>query len=237
VAIGPVPKAVTDRVVNALAFASVGFLVVWLLLQNAHRFADDNVRFGDLVRDLALAYLAAWIFNVLVVVLPRRHDQRRIYAGSGHLIQMIAGTGIGLIGTLAEAAGADAPSQPDREFVARICAHINPNDQAPLVTGFPAPGQFTYASWLGYVEDSVNRARNAYSELGPMFVYFDAELIARLNGVVLSILRMVTEMAKWPIRNEDMSAFAPNIASYWELCHELNTCFEAQVKPHLAPRR
>jgi hypothetical protein len=55
---------------------------------------------GEVVYDLGIGYIVAWIFYVLVVVLPRLYDRKLMTPGAGKLIKRMCA--LGLRGNAAE---------------------------------------------------------------------------------------------------------------------------------------
>ena len=78
-----------DRLVRAMrsqptvaliAITASAVTVTRQALLNVTEIVPFGAEAGELLYDLGLATLAAWIFNLFVVVLPRSRDQEALYA-------------------------------------------------------------------------------------------------------------------------------------------------------------
>jgi hypothetical protein len=61
-------------------------------------------RYSGVLSDLSLALLAAWIFNLFVVELPRLADRQRLYSGVSWMIGLMANSGLSMMDRLSHAA-------------------------------------------------------------------------------------------------------------------------------------
>ena len=63
-------------------------------LLSVHEAFSGGAEIGEVVYDLGIGYIAAWIFNVFVVILPRLHDRKLIMPGTGKLIDRMCAPGL-----------------------------------------------------------------------------------------------------------------------------------------------
>ncbi|MCA1703568.1 MAG: hypothetical protein LC808_10045, partial [Actinobacteria bacterium] len=83
---------------------------------------------GDVVNQLGLAYIAAWIFHWLVVELPRQRQQRDAYQSAGPLLLQIGISGWMILDLLYQQAGKAAPKDvPDRNTLEEVLSRIDPS--------------------------------------------------------------------------------------------------------------
>jgi hypothetical protein len=77
-AVNRVQTATSTQLVNVIAVAAL------LIVISHATFITSNdmlARYSGVLSDLSLVLLAAWIFNLLVVEIPRRQDRVRLYSG------------------------------------------------------------------------------------------------------------------------------------------------------------
>jgi hypothetical protein len=125
---------------------------------------------GSLLYDVALAYAGAWIFNFLVVVRPRRRDQRAMYTAMGRYVGHVGGSCYQLalelqhwVGLTGDDAGT---AMPTRDGVAVAMSRVKPSDQAPAVWQDPRTGKLATANWQQWVIVKANRVRLFADRLG-----------------------------------------------------------------------
>lgn len=96
---------------------------------------EQLARYSGVLSDLCLALLAAWVFNLLVVELPRRRDREQLYTGIAPMVGLMANAGIRMVEFLSVPAGVSVAVDPsvggvivpaDRGLTDRICAVLTP---------------------------------------------------------------------------------------------------------------
>ena len=136
-------------------------------------------RYSGVLSDLSLALLAAWIFNLLVVELPRRRDRARLYSGVAWMIGLMAQSGLSMMEHLSHAAKESINIDPqvggiimtaNREATNRICAAIGPN-----IPYAPIPGA---AGCWELIRNHIQKARDYHRRLEPWLSAFDVEVSA-----------------------------------------------------------
>lgn len=207
-------------VVAVIAFATV---VLRTSLQGIPQLFPGGARIGEVLSQLSVGYLGAWLFHLLVIVLPRRSDQRLIFRTCDRLIHVASGTGF-LVMIFAVTEEQFIPNTPDRDALRRACKKVNPNARARSGgvkmdrLGRPVP-----ISWLEYVEQDLEQSGKALRDLQPFYPYLDAETIALLNEVSSHFLRILFDgTSKFgPIGHDDFSPYEKYMFEYWELCNRL----------------
>lgn len=106
--------------------------------------SDTLARYSGVLSDLSLALLAAWIFNLLIVELPRRRDRAQLYSGIAWMIGLMAQSGLSMMEHLSHAAKESINLDPqvegiiiaaDRGATDRICAAIGPSTPYAPIRG------------------------------------------------------------------------------------------------------
>src|SRR3989442_1721310 len=80
-------------VVTALFAVAVIFVIVRTALLSVPEVFPGGARIGEVLFELSVAYIAAWFFNLLVVVLPRRRSRDLVLAEAGNVILRLASVG------------------------------------------------------------------------------------------------------------------------------------------------
>lgn len=78
-----------------------------VLLADVPEVFKGGAALGKLFYDLAIAYIGAFAFYLLVVVLPLRRDRRNAYRHLAPLIGRVVGEAVGLMQSLNQAAGVE----------------------------------------------------------------------------------------------------------------------------------
>ncbi len=98
-----------QRVVSLLFLGSVAFVIARTVLLSVHELFPGGAQIGEIIFDLAIAYIAAWIFNLLIVVMPQLDSRDRVLVAAGRLIDRLTEVGSAIPGTLARGARVKEP--------------------------------------------------------------------------------------------------------------------------------
>jgi hypothetical protein len=212
--------------------AAIALLIV---ISHATFTTSDSTlaRYSGVLSDLSLALLAAWIFNLLIVELPRRRDRARLYSGVAWMIGLMAQSGLSMMEHLSHAAKESINIDPqvggiimtaDREATDRICAAMGPN--TPYA---PIPGA---AGCWELIRNHIQKARDYHRRLEPWLSAFDVEVSAAMNAVILSQLSMLCEEHK-QIANLTLANLSEEIYEHWKACDELKSVHYSKVQPYV----
>lgn len=223
-------NGMSGKTVGIITFGTV------LIIASYSTFTTKNpvlARYSQVIYELSLAWLAAWIFNLLIVDLPRRQDRRRIYSGVGWMVNQIAWSGMSMIEGLSLPAGVDirldsrvggAINEADRSACERICKAIGPDTPYPWRPGI--------GCW-DLVVEATEQSREFHSRLQPWLATFDAEVNAAMNSVILSNLSQVCETTK-QMKNSTLEVFANHIYDHWKACDDLMKLYYVKVLPYVS---
>lgn len=221
------------RLIDVGAVIAAIIVVARTALIDVPQVLPGGAKIGTVAWELSLAYLGAWIFNLLVIVLPRRSDRRLIYRRCDPLIAQYAGSGRAiLIPMFAEAHEIPEPQQPDAAALHRVCDKTNPNDNAPLITG-GGPGNWSYANWLGLLKYEMSRADARQKSLEPFFPYLEAEAVSLITDLSTHSLRsQVRMLSEHSIENTDFLWLEDTLFGYWETCTRLDNYRINNILPY-----
>jgi len=210
--------------------------VALLIVLSHATFTTSNAaiaRYSGVLSDLSLAILAAWIFNVLIVVLPRHQDRLRLYSSVAPMIGLMANSGHEMMEFLSRAANVNINIDPEiggiiipasRQAADRICAAISPN--TPYVPFLGAIG-----CW-DLIRRQIDKAREYHRRLLPWLPAFDVEVSAAMNEVILSQLSNTCEMLP-RITNATLEELSEEIYKHWKACDRLMEVHYAKVQPYV----
>ncbi|MEV4348909.1 hypothetical protein AB0J83_31005 [Actinoplanes sp. NPDC049596] len=178
----------TQPVITALATIAALVTVarqVFLPVPEVWPYGEE---LGEFLYDFGLAILGAWIFNLLVVMLPRLRDQEALYASINKDLRGVSGGAMAVIRTLTQSVGApplpDPLTQPiDPDDLRRWCEAAS-DEQNPARFMISDDGaSVRQGSWKEYLDYERRRVANFQSRLEAAYVYLPVELIALLREI------------------------------------------------------
>lgn len=181
--------------------------------------------------ELALAYIGAWMFNLLVVVLPRLRSRDRVLAAGGGLIRRLSGVGLAMPAILAEGAQTRVPQQapPPEDWLTVIGQRLPFGGPSPLHV--PEGMGARAATWQEWIGDAVAKVESLNASLIPYYPFLEIELIGLVNDVVLSdFVDEGRTLASLPAPvNGDMSSLGRPLAEFMTACAALRAYHEHEV--------
>jgi hypothetical protein len=166
-----------NRALWALLIVGVVYAVLQhVVLANVPEIFHAGARWGDLLYDLAIAYVGAFTFYLLNIRLPLRRDRRNVYQSLGPLISRIVGQAVQLMGHLNRAAGVSANRVNTLDNVEDICSRLTLSSATPNYA-VPVPGGFRIATVADLLRDYKEQTRRLSAELLSFTSYLASELI------------------------------------------------------------
>ena len=220
-------------IVTALFVLAVLFVILRTVLLSIPQIFSGGAALGNVIYDLAVAYAAAWFFNLLVVILPRLRDRERVMKGAGRIIERLCLLGIQMPGLLVLNADQFADLTDPRQvgvFKLRLqslhlAAESNTDFYDPS-----KPGRFRRARWHEWIVDEAKRATTLCQSLTPYFPYLETELIQLVNEVTLSkFLDFAADLAKMRDPSGDLAHLADPLAEFITACRKLRSYYYDEV--------
>ena len=177
----------SQRTVTLLFLISLMFVAIRTALLSVPELFPGGARMGEVFFELAIAYLGAWIFNVLVVILPRMHDRDAVMEGAGIVIKRLGTIGLRIRRDLKlpfEPESWDMNMDSCADGVREKFATLKLTDDAPLV--IKNGEAIRMGNWREWVVDKISDIDGYNASLVPYLSYLEIELIHLLNDVVLS---------------------------------------------------
>lgn len=219
-----------QRLISCLLLVAVGCVVARQALLSVHQAFSGGAEIGEVVYDLGIGYIVAWIFNVFVVILPRLHDRKLIMPGAGKLINRMCAPGLSAVTQLNLEPHefrdlTDARQRGQFELKLR---NIQRADTSSVeVYG---PDGFQRLNWHEWAVDRSIRTTNAYQLLVPFFPFFESGLVQLINDVALSdFVTMYRRTAGLQLTGGNMGSVADPLADFITACRKLRGYFYAEV--------
>ena len=223
-----------QRTVTLLFGVSLLFVVIRTALLSVPEFFPSGARIGEVLFELAIAYIGAWVFNLLVVILPRLHDRDAVMKAAGQVILRLATIGLRMrrdLGLPAEPGKGDTKMDTSASELTEKLKTLSLTDEAPLV--MPKGTTIRFASWQEWVVDKIREVDAFNASLVPYLPFLETELIYRLNDVVLSkFIVMGRHMTGIAFRG-GMNIFSGTLPEFLIACETLRVYIERN--PSLSP--
>lgn len=212
-----------ERAVTVFFIASAVFVVTRTALLSFRQLFPGGARIGEALFGLAIAYIGAWIFNLLVVVLPRIRNRDRVLDTVGRLIDRLSAVGLRMPATMALGASKEHPSEqtPSEQWLRLTGQALPLTGEAPsYVPGGSFIRSVTWQEWIGMAAKQVDSLNTS---LVPYLYFLEVDLIDLINKVVLStFVEQAHEYASLPrVVNTDMSILASSLRDFIEACAQL----------------
>ena len=178
-------RLMSRRLENTILWTLLGISIVSVILIKT-TLADipENWKYGheigEIVYDLSLAYIASWIFYIVVVVIPKHRNDRNINFHARILVDGIFYTGHGILHGLSSGVKDFEKEMTEEEFL-KLCTKIGPESMQDYFSTPSKQYPINYLDHIIQVKDRVN------SDAQKLFVYMshlDPELIRLVNDII-----------------------------------------------------
>jgi hypothetical protein len=212
-----------DRVAAAIALTALAFVVAHAALLNVKEIFAGGARIGDLLYDFFLAYLASYVFYVIVVAFPRIRDRRTCRTMVFTGVDRIIGDEITVLYELGHPR-VNNPSEVAEPDLPELCGKKNPQEGPQRAFLTPTGPQSQQITVWEAIRERVHRSQKTIDRLLRLVPLLDAELVqllVELEGIDL----FWTVQDYWEmlsnVSNEDMSAWVPTFETYHQVIRGL----------------
>jgi hypothetical protein len=161
-----------------LSFTAIGLIkFAWADVPEKWKYGHET---GEIVYDLSLAYIASWIFYIVVVVVPKTRNEKNINSHTSRIVDSIVYTGNGLLHGLSSTID-DREREMTEDEVLALCNRIGPDSIQDLFITVTEKYPITYLQHINSVRERVK------TESQKLFIYIshlDSELIRLTNDIV-----------------------------------------------------
>lgn len=206
---------------NLLAGVSLALLIFKFLVLN--RFAAPAVGLYDLgvlFEAILASVVASYIFYLLVIHVKDTSDKSAVRPYVVKHSQRIVDTCRQQLNSFASATGISLSLESvSLAEITQAFTKVSPSGEAPMIY-FPNKT----ATWLEYLEYNMGRSRQSIARVLAQLPFLEAELVAQLASIDdCSHFEHLTLMgSSIPVRNLDLTAWAPSFHKYVQLCKALS---------------
>ena len=207
--------------INWLAVGSIILVIARAVLLDIPEPMPGVARTGEIVNNLALAYLAAWIFHLIVIERPNRAARRRVVAAYEEDFLEVAGKGRLLLTAIALKKGKSVPTQPILAEVVALCASVHRVSRAPsyVFRGVLTSGTL---DWIEYFQGHMASAKEAQERLLPALPFLEPETVALLRSLRNSEFdKFIHNCGTYGFVADSLEDLAPSLFSYVRDCDAL----------------
>ncbi|GAA1850122.1 hypothetical protein GCM10025792_18500 [Pseudonocardia tropica] len=218
-----------DLLLDPLVIACVVTVVMQRLLRSVPQLFPGGALLGDVIAALALSFIGAWFFNLLVIRLPKVRDKRSFAEVSGHLLADYSLTAVKILQAMAAETGAPPPPRrPDQRYLKDLLSRVRPMDIAPKtdVAG-------TKFNWLQFTNSEIEDSASLRNRLQPFFPQLDVATTAAIAAVEnchISRISRVLAMSP-PMSNPDLSGLADLYLDLWRACTVVGDRYLIEIAP------
>jgi hypothetical protein len=214
-------ERVLNRSLWALTVISLIYCVAQhVFLANVPEVFHDGAAWGDLFYDLAVAYIGAFVFYLLVVRLPLRRDRRNVWTHLDPLLGQLPGIARSLMRTLNKTAGFEESRENSRANIHEVCEKLGPNTASKQMYLSLTPGQpVTYPTVISVINSHVARVRGVLQQVLNQSTFLSSDIVRLMNDIDQCDLFFVIDgvgpmFAVGNTSSDDLTPFADNIFDY-----------------------
>lgn len=166
-----------------LAVALVYCVAQHVVLADTPEVLAGAADVGDLLFNLAAAYVVTYGFYVLVVRVPLVRDRRNVYRHLGPLIRQVVDMANMVIVALNQAAGFDESRENTLLHIEEVCRTISPDDKTMVSYSFDATGGSVryFGDVVGALEYHKKCTHQLCEELLTFATYLPSEIISLIG--------------------------------------------------------
>lgn len=207
--------------INIIALIAFGSIVIRPFLLDIPQPFPGFARAGEVWNNLALAFLGAWFFNLLVVEIPKREATLNIMRAYNDDLREVSTKGNLILKAIANKKLSDVPSEPTLEDVRDICKSVHRGSRSPYYTfrGFLTSETL---DWVEYCESHLDSADRANARLVPALPYLSPETISLLQSVRnTEFEQFIRQCSKHALISDTLEPLAPSLHKYVSDCRQL----------------
>lgn len=195
------------------------FLIDFRLIDIPEKFVG-GYKLGQIIYNLCLSYVSAFIFYFLVVHIKEQEDKKNLYPYLSKKVYKVIKNALELISELAKASNTTiANKYPTTSELDSMCKNVNLNTNAPLLSG-----RRNYPIWIQYFNYLIKKSNNATDKIFKKMQFLDTELVNMLAEIEDSDFFFIVDyMANKnePIKDSDLTFLQSSISEYFELIIQL----------------
>jgi hypothetical protein len=190
---------------------------------------------NELAYDLSVAVLAAWVFNLLVVLLPRLRTEELLLSQVYPHLRSIAGAAMSVLNEVSRASGTALTDRTSltRERVRAMCEGVNVQATRPNAVTLRG-NKVARMTWWEYLSEEADRVTRSHERVESAYLFLPADLIALLRELATSgHVQMTARLREMTVNSDNLGTFAETLCEFHQLCARLSTYLDERVKPIL----
>ena len=209
-----------------LLVALIGAALQHVFLANVPEVFPTGARWGELFYDLAIGYVGAFVFYLIVVRVPLRRDRENYYRHLGFLVVRLVAEASDLMMSLNRAAKFDTARPHTLVNLREMLGQLRPNTEAEHMLATPSgnvPGKV-----MDVVAFHVERARIMCREILGFAPYYDSEVVEVVAAIEICPFFQMFNAVEPQLRTStlgeklEMSFFEEAIFDYLQLADRLH---------------
>ncbi|MCY0930896.1 hypothetical protein OTB20_32830 [Streptomyces sp. H27-H1] len=218
----------THPAINWIAATALVIVIVQQWLLTTPQLFAGGAAVGEVLFDLSLATLAAWVFHLVVVVIPRLRAERLLLAQEHGHLRGASGAAAAVLRAMSASAGNPLPDPLPALTLAKvttICENVDLQ---------VSPEDFAPGSWQDYLVYEADRATRRHQRIEAAYAFLPVELVAILRGLAAhAYVKQIEALKNLPMSNEHPEFLAPSLYAYLQKCSELGKYLDEKVEPVL----
>ena len=222
-------KSAERWVHSGAAISAAHLLLHALVLRRTPEIFAGAASLGDLLANLSLAYVASYIFFMIVVLIPRREDRQNTYGYFLRQTNRITSNASRIIIEIIDLSPEDSSQEPSLETFTRACAQVGlktPTSMRIYETGEAA----TISQFITY---HLDQSRTAQDKILRFMHHVESELVRALHATLPDGLFLQTDQLRdvHRLRNTSLEVWAKPLWRHYEEAQNLIQVVEASIKP------
>jgi hypothetical protein len=200
----------------AAVVSCVGAFTQHVVLRDTPEVFHHGADLGELLYDLAIAYISAFIFYLLVVRLPLQRDRRNMYQYLAPSLRRVYGEAVSMMWNLNGLADVDSKRDNTRANIEATCEALAPTTAANmLIRG--SDGTIRKATALELLGHHINRAHEVNDTIMKFANYLDSASVRNIAEIEDCAFFNFFRFTEGQMGNATLSVFGPLIYEYLRL--------------------
>lgn len=224
-----VPRFAWVNAINVIAIVCLISVVARQILLDVPEPVPGFARAGDVWNNLALAYIGAWFFNLLVIEMPKKAARQRVMAAYKDELREVSTRGSLFLEALATKKGRLIAADPSLDDVTALCKSVKRSSRSPYYT---FRGQLTSETldWIEYFDDHLDAVDRAHSRLRPAHPFLKPETIALMQSVRNTEFELfIRQSRKIGLVSDTLEPLADSLYHYVVNCRRLEAHLQLPV--------
>lgn len=209
-----------------------------VLLNDIPEFFSKGSEIGNILSNLSLAYIASFIFYLVVVKYQENKDKKNIYSTIYNLSKQLIGRGNSVVTTLASASNystSDLTKKITKEEYLELCKKVNPKTISPntVLGTVTNPIPATYSQLI--YNNSYSNSKVLIEKIFVYMPFLESDFIKLLNQLNESTFFLMADVLATPhlFKNTDFENMANPMFEYHLILRKIEDYIEKNYKKYI----